>query len=518
MPSPLPLDVLCEVFRHVHALEDLKCARLACSGLRDIVSPGLFSDLEVVFFDFAPVPARRKLAFLTAIAEQKTAVGKYVKSLIIRHPFEARSNDGTIRRLWDRATNKEKRFFKKVASVLLSSIGTSRVSAWTKPLIVRDVNNITRMTSMYDRFNPVIRNLSRLPSLRHVVVSSACTQHAYVNHVDFSTFGGLEDFEYEDLSSGNAARDVPAVISKSPNLKRLQLGDWRLQFEEDVRLPTVRDLIPIPSLDRISLREFHIECVPIAPEDVSILLPYVKDATSLTFEATQVPNRLWELLSPGCARIKTGDAVVRDAFLNYIASYSGLELLDFVMHPLFEGEQENTRTWRFWMEILPHHYSSLRALVVTARVPGGWCLDDANFDALSLCHRLIELSITVDWAHISVGGPENIVRRLLNQLPANVWPDLKLLKLASIHNEEMRDMVHREFAVHRQGDYAPYSIEKIVTETRYDSLPEPRRSMELTVDRSFTLRESDDESGTFIFHQNPPAFWVSLFDDWEWVE
>ncbi|KAF9048326.1 hypothetical protein BDZ89DRAFT_759135 [Hymenopellis radicata] len=517
MPSVLPRDVLCEVFRHVHSVQDLKCARLACGTLRDIVSPGLFSDLEVVLYDWVPAHAQRKLPFLTAVAEQKTAVGKYVKSLVIKTVFEETlynvTRDSTIRRLWDCATNKENRFFKKVVSLLLrasSHLVSLRAFCWTNRLIYPTDN--TRMACLFERFSPVIRNLSRLPSLRRVVVSGTWMQPS-VTHVDFSTFGGLEDFEYEGLSSGNAARDVPAVISKSPNLKRLQLRTWWLPVR-GVTLPTVRDLIPIPSLDRISLREFYIESVPFAPEDVSILLPYVRDATSLTFKRTQVPDRLWELLPPGCARLKTGDAVVRDAFLNYIASYSGLELLDFVMHPLFQ-EGESTRTCRFWTEILPHHYSSLRSLVVTARVPGGWCLDDENFDALSLCHRLRVLSITVDWAHISVLGSANIVRRLLNQLPANVWPDLKLLKLGSVRGEEMRQMVHREYSVHRDGDYASYSIEKIVMETYYVSLPEPRRSMELSVDHSFTLRrESDDESGIFIFHQVRSA----PLDAWQWAE
>ncbi|KAK7464800.1 hypothetical protein VKT23_006006 [Stygiomarasmius scandens] len=133
-----------------------------------------------------------------------------------------------------------------------------------------------------------------------------------------------------------------------------------------------------------------------------------------------------------------------DPMLDYIASYSGLEVLSFTGPNWYGDRPEYNRTAdRFYSDILPLHQDTLVKLEVLPAFEGKWCLGEDNLAAIAGCSKLRYLGIRIRsdgiyidpdfdmFAHFEFSMP-NLVHQLFDMVNTSL-PDLQTLHIDSAH-------------------------------------------------------------------------------------
>jgi hypothetical protein len=107
---------------------------------------------------------------------------------------------------------------------------------------------------------------------------------------------------------------------------------------------------------------------------------------------------------------------VDDIILDYLCSYSGLEMLD-LRSLLLNGltrKQSDALSYRFFNSVLPNHVNSLRVLRILPYFGGGWCYDPEDASqatVLSQCNKLRSLSVAFNSSFIE---PDSATERTDN--------------------------------------------------------------------------------------------------------
>ena len=243
--------------------------------------------------------------------------------------------------------------------------------------------------------------LELLMNLRKITVSGYCPNYkedvvsglrtlvansprlAYLN-VGYNTLANSIDVSsLHDLLAG-APRDSPL------DLRHLVLRNWCVRLDE-ITLPHIR------LLESLSL---HLN---IEPQQISSHQDAEEPENSHTLSRTaqycSTTSEIWTTLREERIQLKEiSTDEITSAFLEYIASYSGLEKLTLSFTTARESDEYASEKLavKFYNEVLPMHAQSLTTLDICPMYEGKWCFGSHNAASLHLCTKLENLKIHIN--------------------------------------------------------------------------------------------------------------------------
>ncbi|KAF5362860.1 hypothetical protein D9758_007028 [Tetrapyrgos nigripes] len=137
--------------------------------------------------------------------------------------------------------------------------------------------------------------------------------------------------------------------------------------------------------------------------------------------------------------------IVTEPVLDYIATYSGLEVLSLKGPKWYSQPTYNENAERFYQQILPLHNDSLVKLEMEPEFESRWCFGEDNVEAISRCRNLRVLSVRVAYSglpkpkkpyplsYVFAGSPDEAANpvHLLLQTVSSKLPDLHTLYIDS---------------------------------------------------------------------------------------
>ena len=260
--------------------------------------------------------------------------------------------------------------------------------------------------------------LELLTNLRKITVSGYCPNYkqdvvsglhtliansprlAYLD-VGYNTRANVIDVSsLHDLLTG--------VPGDSPlDLRHLVLRNWCVRLDE-ITLPHIR------LLESLSLH-LNIEPQQIAAhhdaED-----PETSHTLSRTAQYCSTTSEIWTTLREERIQLKEiSTDEITPAFLEYIASYSGLEKLTLSFTTAREDDVYTSEklALKFYNEVLPMHAQSLTTLDICPMYEGKWCFGSHNATSLHLCTKLENLRIHINSEEIDRPKKDVVVRSIL---------------------------------------------------------------------------------------------------------
>ena len=260
--------------------------------------------------------------------------------------------------------------------------------------------------------------LELLTNLRKITVSGYCPNYkqdvvsglhtliansprlAYLD-VGYNTRANVVDVSsLHDLLTG-----VPG--DRPLDLRHLVLRNWCVRLD-DITLPHIR------LLESLSL---HLN---IEPQQITAYHDAEEPETSHTLSRTaqycSTTSEIWTTLREERIQLKEiSTDEITPAFLEYIASYSGLKELTLA----FTTEQEDDvytsekLALKFYNEVLPMHAQSLTTLDICPMYEGKWCFGSHNAASLYLCTKLENLRIHINSEEIDRPKKDVVVRLIL---------------------------------------------------------------------------------------------------------
>ena len=266
--------------------------------------------------------------------------------------------------------------------------------------------------------------LKMLPNLQRLFIRSTTCRI----EIPFHLFTALQHIDVQcsselmfDMAYGlKTFENIVKMISESPLLQSIRLSN-EPTFGGTTRslhqlLECYPETIPPLQLKDLSLKNFYVRF------DDETVMRHLKHLTALSLECIPEPpsldsdgsdsiqidilekqarwgstdEQIWTAISNTDLRL---EAINLDttplAFLEYIASYSGLKKLKFATSGGFtDGVTSDNGANKFY-EALKNHADSIEDLDVTTHFEGLWCFGHHNLAVFSTLKHLRVLSVTV---------------------------------------------------------------------------------------------------------------------------
>ncbi|KAK7464898.1 hypothetical protein VKT23_006107 [Stygiomarasmius scandens] len=228
------------------------------------------------------------------------------------------------------------------------------------------------------------------------------------------------------------------LLSQTKSLSALDLGTGLRPG-----LPAVLDACDPSNISHLGLNGFSCSSTRVESErSFSKCLRLFTHLTSLDLRGVDFGHQfVFEILYSNQIRLRriVIDCVT-DMFLDYIASYSGLEYLSIKFQPIGYSEIVTgvLQAERFFRVLLPLHRGTLVDLEIEPAYESEWCFSESNVDALSCCRQLRNLSIKVKPQGMQV---DSTVRQLLPfSRPSELNPVHLLLNMISSSLQHLQSL------------------------------------------------------------------------------
>ncbi|KDR70944.1 hypothetical protein GALMADRAFT_254550 [Galerina marginata CBS 339.88] len=453
----LPPEIVEQVTENLDG-KHKKTVRSVCKQLNVIVEHQLFANIVLKYSNYQPSLVYEQLE---ALASRTTSAGSHARSLEIRgfspdSHLGARSRSRSLER--SRSRSRGPLADSHVAhKSLLAHLGQAICS-------LRKVREVWWHISLND---PewvqivVMDSLASLPALEEFRLSlgggmaASLRLEQLTNLRKITVTGFCSDYR-RDIVSG-----LRTLISNSPCLTHLEVGyNYR---RDDNGISTLHDLLgAVPpdaplSLSHLTLRGW---CVRLDPTT----LPHLRGLESLSLhvnldtrsfsrldlddaareevmqrmtDQSSLNEEIWIALREERIHLKEiSTDEVNDGFLEYLASYSGLEKLTLSSATADTARQSDALAMRFYTEVLPSHSHSLVGLDVCPIYEGKWCFGKHNMSSLLKCTKLANLKIHINADEIDREKKQDAVWTLLEI--ADDLPNLSRLSIASADSESNR--------------------------------------------------------------------------------
>jgi len=240
-------------------------------------------------------------------------------------------------------------------------------------------------------------------------------------------FSGLQDFFISWSVRQHPLDSLAMMVAQSPQLNSISMNRHRgsLAPEELYQLFQYypKDVPPL------RLRHLDLFDPPLRFDDVTI--PHLKHLTSFSLKGIDKSDHLQEvwsvLIKAGVWLEKITLNAVSSAFLAYLASYSGLRVLNLVLDALGRGDSLTTQ---FYAESLTNHAQSLRELrISTYEDDSLWCIGNHNLSLISQCVNLKHLTVGIIHSQINLDSADlDIIKRVVDMAVMSM-PQLDALRI-----------------------------------------------------------------------------------------
>ncbi|KAJ3802361.1 hypothetical protein GGU11DRAFT_39579 [Lentinula aff. detonsa] len=478
MLSSLPPELLYKVGNEAARLEDRKSLRLTCNLFAKVFKAHVLAEVTLNIHGGS---LNTGIGLLQALVDHEDDLPKVIRTLYIDSlsPFHSFESD--------------MEFEKKQRDCRLSYHVETLSRSWVKTEQPLDAVS-TAENKLRVLLEPALQSLCSLQSIRWQWLGwkeSEWTLDAVVNSL--STIECIEEYTFHYEPPGHSRLPPHPPF---PDFCRLQTLSVSGIFFNSFLITTInRVIIPSTSLTSLELsrersyqRSLHLNVdIPSTISSVS-LLGFMFDfsqiihsnLTSLELGDVFSPSTqtldtkldaLWDVLSSREIHLRslilsraTNDFT--KSFLNYLHSYSGLEVLSFRGPWAFDDVEYDAAADRFHNDVLPMHAGSLVKLEVRVVFESRWCFGEHNIETFRRCRRLRNLWIKVNHRGLeedptpydpNLYADKNLSSRsfhpnsvhLLLQMILTSLPDLEKLTIEPARNPDWA--YHREDGIWNLG-------------------------------------------------------------------
>lgn len=440
-----------------------KILRGVCKQLNTIAEHQLFSNVVLKYSNYQPDLICEQLE---ALASRSTAIRFHARSLEIRgfspdSHLGARSRSRSVER--NRGSRSRSRGplaeARGVNKGLVTHLGQAISSLtkvkevwwhlgmndpeWAQIVVMDSLASLPALEDLRISLGGAPASslkLELLTNLRKITISGYCPNYkqdvvsglhtliansprlTYLD-VGYNTRANVLDVSsLHDLFNG-VPRDIPL------DLRHLVLRNWCVRLDE-ITLPHIR------LLESLSLH-LNIEPQQIASHQAAEE-PETSHTLSRTAQYCSTTSEIWTTLREERIKLKEiSTDEITPAFLEYVASYSGLEKLTLTFTTAREDDVYTSEklALKFYNEVLPMHAQSLTTLDICPIYEGKWCFGSHNAASLHLCTKLQNLRIHINSEEID--RPKKDVVWTLLEIASDL-PRLSHLSIASADAEGNR--------------------------------------------------------------------------------
>ncbi|KAG7441740.1 uncharacterized protein BT62DRAFT_472374 [Guyanagaster necrorhizus] len=276
----------------------------------------------------------------------------------------------------------------------------------------------------------IIHSLSNHPHLRFVKISAFGIQQ----DIPCAPFRGLTHLTI----NGHGSLDyIPAIIANSPSLFRLEVVIYRYDRHSPSHFPVLSLFCSFLEGTHSSVQKVILsgDYLSLEPSTVPALIPHFRKLSNYRLPVGfDVPDEFWNALLDAMVFLHCVSSIpglqLRDSFLNYPGAYRGLKEVHLRLGRInAQGVQDEGRARFFLRRIIPMHSWSLINILVQTEYAGCWRFDIPMLETLLLCTNLAYVGISVDRDRARVKYNDNVITKLLNNLPQ--WPFLEALNIGA---------------------------------------------------------------------------------------
>ncbi|KIK70392.1 hypothetical protein GYMLUDRAFT_65624 [Collybiopsis luxurians FD-317 M1] len=408
MFSTLPVELLLNIGNETTRLKDRKALRRTCTFFGQVFKPLVLAEVTINIYHGHLDPGISLLEAL--ISKSSSTVSQYIRILNIYSLSPSYSPEPDMD------------YEEKLMRCRYTYEVVEKVRDWVQ-VEPRTSESAIVEEKMFSILGPALKSLHNLQTVRWrwqwprgsereltVILESLSSDNLRQNIKEFA-------FHYTPASI-----NIPIPF---PNLPQLEALSLIANHDSGDTLSAVAPIISSPSLRKLHLvsgaplvhaplgRDIpkHITHLGLSGFSISARSPSQiihTNLTSLELGEVRCPDarrydtlgELWMTLS--CNRIHLCSLVVSrmddttGALLDYLQSYSGLEVLSLMGPFLRHNPQYDNLAHRFYSDVLPLHAETLVRLEVKQAFESRWCFGEHNVEIFKRCRKLKSLSLKVD--------------------------------------------------------------------------------------------------------------------------
>ncbi|KAK0234117.1 hypothetical protein IW262DRAFT_1452664 [Armillaria fumosa] len=384
----LPLELIESVMKQLDSRIDLVHFAATCKQACSVCRPRIFACLRIQVGRECWNDSSASL--FKSLTRGETDVARLVRNLSILTVFPLRTRcSGSADMMYHKTTQARAlgKFVKAIRNVIPQFVGLQHLQSVSRPCDL----DPSRGFKAAD-IDTIIRALAALPRLVSLSLNFGYGPFLlvppYLIRSSLSRFKNLHSVEIrgEANSYGNV---IGPLVANNPKLTRLAIVG-----RGPALITTFYEIRNYYNLRYLPITDLSIGCSLDAT--VPSLVPNLRHLRIRTTIDFFIPSEFWAALTQRGIPLVT--LLVRDttdALMEYIESYSGLEVL--ALSPTDDRHAE-----AFYARVLQRHICTLRKLSIEITSRGKWCAGPCALDALSRCTKLVELNMPI-YMHHEVG-------------------------------------------------------------------------------------------------------------------
>ncbi|KAK0479709.1 hypothetical protein IW261DRAFT_151024 [Armillaria novae-zelandiae] len=376
----LPLELIESVMKQLDSRTDLIHFSATCKRACSVCRPRIFACLRIQVGKEGWNDSSASL--FKSLTRGKIDVARLVRNLSILTVFPLRTRcSGSADMMYHKTTQARAlgKFVKDIRNVIPQFVGLRHLHCDLDPSCgfkAADIDTIIRALAVLPRLVSLSLNFG---------YGSFLLVPPYLIRSSLSHFKNLRSVEIrgEANSYGNI---IGPLVANNPKLTRLAIVG-----RGPALITTFCEIRDYYNLRCLPITELAIGCSINAT--VASLVPYLRHLRIRTTIDSFIPSDFWIALTQrGIPLVTLLVHNATDALMQYIESYSGLEVLS--LSPADDRHAE-----AFYTRVLQRHICTLRKLSIEITSRGKWCAGPCALDALSRCTKLVELNMPIYMHH-----------------------------------------------------------------------------------------------------------------------
>ncbi|KAK0224708.1 hypothetical protein EDD85DRAFT_237186 [Armillaria nabsnona] len=379
----LPLELIESVIKQLDSRIDLIHFAATCKQARLVCRPRIFAYLKIQVGKECWNDSSASL--FKTLTRGEIDIAKLVRNLSIQTIFPYRTRCPGSEHMMYRKTPQARalgKLVKAIRNVIPQFVGLQHLHCDLDPSCgfkAADIDAIIRALAVLPRLVSLSLNFGHGPFL---------LVPPYLIRSSLSRFKNLQSVEIRG-EANSYENVIGPLVANNHNLTRLAIVG-----RGPALIATFCEIRNYYNLRYLPITDLSIGCSVDAT--VPSLVPYLRHLRITTTIDSFIPSEFWVALTRRGIPLVT--LLVRDttdALMEYVESYSGLEVLSL-------SPADNRHAEAFYARVLQRHIRTLRKLSIEITSRGKWGVGPCALDALSRCTKLVELNMPI-YMHHEVG-------------------------------------------------------------------------------------------------------------------